>query len=154
MNCLENMELILWRHAEAEDGSPDHERPLTERGQKQAKRMAEWLSSRIPLHSNIFVSPALRTKQTAQALCKDFAITPEIGVGASVKATLNAVNWGKSNQLTIVVGHQPTLGQVAAYLLCGKEYNWSIKKGAIWWIEQRPESNEIVLRACMTPNLL
>ena len=35
------MELILWRHAEAEDGYPDLERALTEKGHEQAKKMAD-----------------------------------------------------------------------------------------------------------------
>ena len=36
------MDLLLWRHAEAVEGSPDHARELTERGQRQARRMATW----------------------------------------------------------------------------------------------------------------
>ena len=46
------MEIILWRHAEAEDGVPgrvpDAARALTHRGQKQAKKMAKWLLERLP----------------------------------------------------------------------------------------------------------
>ena len=37
------MELILWRHADAELGQPDSERRLTDKGHKQAARMAKWL---------------------------------------------------------------------------------------------------------------
>jgi len=37
------MELILWRHAEAEPGEPDDARALTGKGHKQAWKMAEWL---------------------------------------------------------------------------------------------------------------
>ena len=59
------MELILWRHAEAEDGIPDAKRPLTERGQKQARKMAKWLRKRLPEDTRIIVSPALRCRQTA-----------------------------------------------------------------------------------------
>jgi phosphohistidine phosphatase, SixA len=42
------MELILWRHAEAEDGSPDLERELTGKGHKQAEKMAAFLRPRLP----------------------------------------------------------------------------------------------------------
>jgi phosphohistidine phosphatase len=42
------MDLILWRHAEAEDGLPDLERRLTPRGQKHAARIAQWLLQRLP----------------------------------------------------------------------------------------------------------
>ena len=47
------MELILWRHAEARDGTPDSTRELTGKGMRQAKSMAEWLDSRL-------VAPLLR----------------------------------------------------------------------------------------------
>ena len=41
------MELILWRHADAEPGDPDLARRLTSKGQKQAERMAAWLGPRL-----------------------------------------------------------------------------------------------------------
>ena len=59
------MELILWRHAEAEDGYPDLERALTEKGHEQAKKMADWLKSRLPKDTQVLVSPAKRAQQTA-----------------------------------------------------------------------------------------
>ena len=62
------MDLILWRHAEAEDGSPDAKRKLTARGRKQAKQIARWLKPRLPADARIVVSPALRAVQTAEAL--------------------------------------------------------------------------------------
>lgn len=37
------MDLILWRHAEAEDGSNDLARTLTRKGQQQTGQMAAWL---------------------------------------------------------------------------------------------------------------
>jgi phosphohistidine phosphatase len=45
------MDLILWRHADAVDAEPgesDMDRTLTPKGQKQARRMAEWLTSQLP----------------------------------------------------------------------------------------------------------
>jgi phosphohistidine phosphatase len=45
------MDLILWRHAEAEEGGPDLERKLTPKGRKQAKRVAAWLLQRLPASS-------------------------------------------------------------------------------------------------------
>ena len=71
------MDLILWRHAEAEDwpegdpqGGSDLERSLTSRGEKQAARMANWLDRQLPEGARIFVSPARRCEQTALALVK------------------------------------------------------------------------------------
>ena len=42
------MDLILWRHTEAEDALPDATRELTGRGRKQAARMADWLNPGLP----------------------------------------------------------------------------------------------------------
>ncbi|HSO07654.1 MAG TPA: histidine phosphatase family protein, partial [Pelomicrobium sp.] len=62
------MDLILWRHAEAEDGVPDLARKLTPKGVKQAKRIAKWLRPRLPADTRVIVSPARRALQTAEAL--------------------------------------------------------------------------------------
>jgi phosphohistidine phosphatase len=51
------MDLILWRHADAEGGSPDSERRLTERGREQARRVAAWLKARLPRGCEVLVSP-------------------------------------------------------------------------------------------------
>ena len=59
------MELILWRHAEAEDGAPDAARQLTEKGLDQAKRMAGWLKSKLPENTQMIVSPTRRTQQSS-----------------------------------------------------------------------------------------
>ena len=62
------MDLILWRHAEAEDGVPDGARALTKKGLKQAAAIAAWLKPRLPDATRILVSPATRAQQTAAAL--------------------------------------------------------------------------------------
>jgi phosphohistidine phosphatase len=62
------MELILWRHADAEDGFPDIDRALTTKGQEDAKKMAAWLKPRLPKDTKILVSPAKRAQETASAL--------------------------------------------------------------------------------------
>ena len=54
------MELILWRHADAEDSSPDLDRELTDKGRKQAARVADWLTPRLSPDIRILVSPAAR----------------------------------------------------------------------------------------------
>jgi phosphohistidine phosphatase len=150
------MDLILWRHAEAEDGFPDASRKLTAKGQKQAARMGEWLRERLPKETRIIVSPAKRTQQTALALKCKFETLREISVGASVPALLTAAGWPDAKGAVLVVGHQPVLGQVAALLLGGAEADWSVKKGAVWWLSSRVRQDEtqVVLRAVMAPDLL
>lgn len=150
------MDLILWRHAEAEEGIPDLQRPLTAKGQKQARRMAEWLDSQLPDGCRILVSPALRTLQTVEPLGRKFKVAPEIGPGASAQDLLRAANWPKGKEAVMVVGHQPTLGQVAALLVGGREGYWEMKKANAWWIVQKEadDPDSLYLKAVMAPELI
>jgi len=152
------MNLILWRHAEAEDGKNDLKRALTKRGLKQATVAAVWLHANAPEGARILVSPAVRTQQTAQALTLDFETSAALAPGKGVADLLAAVDWpqgGGEAGTVIVVGHQPTLGQAAALLLSGSEAEWSVKKGAIWWLaaRTREEEAQTVLRAVWSPEM-
>ena len=150
------MDLILWRHAEAVDGQPDLARELTPKGLKQAKAVAQWLSSRLPEQTRIIVSPAKRTQQTAAALTDEFEIEHKLAPGAPPTALLAAAGWPGHRGTVVVVGHQPTLGMAAALVIAGKPMPWSIKKGAIWWLSHRVrgEHAQVVLRAVLSPDLL
>jgi phosphohistidine phosphatase len=154
------MNLILWRHAAAEDAPAaddrdDIGRALTKRGRKQAEIMAAWLNARLPADYELLVSPAVRTRQTAEALQARFRIAAELGLGATADDVLAAVNWPRGRGTVVVVGHQPTLGMVASLLLSGVPAAWAIKKGAVWWIasRDREEGAQSVLRAVVTPDL-
>ncbi len=153
------MDLILWRHAEAEDGGagmPDAKRRLTARGEKQAHDMAKWLRSRLPKKTRILVSPAVRTQQTAHALALPFEVEPRIAVGADTADLIAAANWLEQSGAVLLVGHQPTLGRLAALLLSDTEADWSVKKGAVWWLSKRSRDgrDQTVLRAVMNPEML
>ncbi|MGE5027088.1 MAG: SixA phosphatase family protein [Betaproteobacteria bacterium] len=150
------MDLILWRHAEAEDGIPDAERKLTGKGEKQAAKMAAWLNAHLPEGARVLVSPAERTRQTAAALGRDCIIAKEVGPGASVAALLGAAGWPDAKGAVVVVGHQPALGQAAAYLLGNAQESWSVKKGGVWWFTNRARQDEtqIILKAVMSPEFL
>ncbi len=147
------MDLILWRHADAEDGYPDAERKLTAKGHAQAKRIAAWLNERLPKDALILVSPALRAQQTAHALRRDFATCMEIATGADPRDVLKAAQWPHAAHSVLVVGHQPTLGQTASLLLTGSEGDLSVKKGAVWWISGRGPG-ECSLLGMMSPGML
>ncbi|MCC6869277.1 MAG: phosphohistidine phosphatase SixA [Burkholderiales bacterium] len=149
------MDLILWRHAEAETGIADLERRLTAKGVKQAARMALWLDARLPDSCRILVSPAERAQQTAQALQRKYRTLPELAPGASAAAVLAAANWPDSREPVLVVGHQPTFGFVVSLLLSGEEAYWSIRKGAVWWLSHRAreDAGTVVLKAALAPEL-
>jgi phosphohistidine phosphatase len=145
------MEIILWRHADAEDGADDLARRLTAKGRAQAAAMAKWLRRHLPAEYALLASPARRAQQTAAALHAAIQTEAHLAPGASVKKILEIC---QSHQgLVILVGHQPDLGRVAAHLiaphLAGPTHaDWSIEKGAIWWIDGQR------LKAVLSPDLL
>jgi phosphohistidine phosphatase len=147
------MDLILWRHAEAADSAPDHSRELTARGVKQAAKVAAFLHRNLPEDHRVLVSPATRAQQTASALTGHFTLAPTIAPGASAQDVLQAARWPDAGGTVLIVGHQPTLGEVAAQLL-GCEDTASIKKGSIWWFSQKEGSEQISLRLVISPDFL
>ncbi len=151
------MELILWRHAEAEDGIlHDSERKLTAKGLKQALRMGKWLRARMPDGAVILASPAKRAQQTARALSPEFRTVDKIGLAAEAEDVLLATGWPGDDRTVVVVGHQPTLGETAALLLTGAKEQWNVKKGAVIWIARRADlaHARTHLRAAISPDLL
>jgi phosphohistidine phosphatase len=178
------MDLILWRHAQAHVGPPgwvadeanalriaqgerptlshaqDLARGLTPKGERQAERMAAWLNQRLPASTRVLASPAQRTRQTAQALGRDFKVLHALDPQGDAGALLQAVRWPRARDPVLVVGHQPTLGQVVAQLMTGQESllgePWSIKKGAVWWLKGRERDGawQVTLHAVQSPDFL
>jgi len=141
------MELILWRHADAEDGSPDMARRLTKKGRKQAAHVAEWLEKRLPKDYVLISSPAVRARETAEALAKP-RLAEALAPGASVKEILQTAGWPEGDRTVILVGHQPDFGRAIAYLVSRRETDWTLKKGGLWWLA--PDE----VRAVISPDLL
>jgi phosphohistidine phosphatase len=142
------MELILWRHADAEDGADDLARRLTAKGHAQAAAMARWLRGHLPREFTVVASPARRAQQTAAALHAPIQTEDGLAPGASVQAIVEAARKYKGKGLVIVVGHQPDLGRAAAHLVADAQAEWSIQKGAILWLDGQR------LRAVLSPDLL
>jgi len=148
------MELILWRHAEAENRMPDDARRLTDRGRKQAAKMASWLSVRLPAGYRVLASPARRAAETALALTENAIVTSEVSTMATPQSVLEVAGWPHSEGVVVVVGHQPTLGAAAALALTGAAKAWSMDTGAIWWLARESEDDIPVVRAMLRPDLL
>ena len=118
--------------------------------------MAEWLEHRLPETTRISVSPADRTQQTALALGRKFKTSDDVAPGASTASVLAAAGWPDAREPVLVVGHQPTLGEVAAFLLSGEEAAWSIRKGAVWWFSNRTRLGQpgVLLKVAIGPDLV
>jgi phosphohistidine phosphatase len=150
------MDLLLWRHADAEDPAPggaDAERRLTAKGVKQAARVAAWLDARVPASARVIASPAARAQQTAAALSRSSATSDRVSPGAKPAEVLEAAGWPAGDETVIVVGHQPTLGAAAALALTGKAAAWRLKKGAVWWLRSEDGGPALVV-AVITPDLV
>lgn len=141
------MELILWRHAGARilrEGQDDLDRQLTPKGERHAQRMAKWLNQRLAHSTRILVSPALRAQETAKTLDRKFKTVASIGPGRSVDDLLEAVRWPCAGEPVLVVGHQPTLGMVAARFLAGADQPWTVRKGGVWWLSLRERDGQVL----------
>lgn len=153
------MDLILWRHAEAEDwveGCNDLERSLTSRGEKQALRMAQWLDRQLPEGTRILCSPARRCEQTVLALGRKYKLRPELAPEGSAAQLLDVAQWPASRVPVLVVGHQPTLGEAVAQLLAMKHGTCPVRKGAAWWIRNRERDGhaQTMVVAVQSPDAL
>jgi phosphohistidine phosphatase len=153
------MDLVLWRHAEAQDwveGCNDLERSLTPRGEKQAARMAAWLDRQLPEGARILVSPARRTEQTALALGRKYKIRHELAPDGTAQQLLDAAQWPNGRTTTLVVGHQPVLGEVVARLLGMQASDCAVRKGAVWWLRHRVRDGvpQTVLLTVQSPEVL
>jgi len=146
------MDLILWRHADAEDGSPDLARRLTDKGRRQAERVAEWLRKRLPEDARLLASPAARAQETAAALRGEFETVRALAPGASINVILQSAGWPAGRGTVIVVGHQPDLGRAAAFIVSGRDAGWQVKKGGLWWISN--EKEPLLVKAVLSPGLL
>jgi phosphohistidine phosphatase len=151
------MDLLLWRHAEAEDSTGDDlARRLSPRGFRQAKAVGRWLFAHQPKSLRILVSPAVRAVQTAEALGLRYEINPKLDPSATAADLIAAAGWPLAGGAVLLVGHQPTLGRLAASVLFGEEWDLMIKKGGLWWFAHslRNGQGETVLKTVIAPSLL
>lgn len=160
------MDLILWRHAEAEDwpeenplAATDLDRSLTARGEKQAVRMAAWLDRQLPEGTRLLVSPARRCVQTADALAalgRRYKVRTELAPDDGAEALLALVNWPHAKTPILVIGHQPTLGQTIAQLVALGQSDCPVKKGAVWWLRNREREghSQTVVVTVQSPDML
>jgi phosphohistidine phosphatase len=153
-------DLILWRHADAGDPGEgqalDLQRPLSAKGEKQAARMSTWLERQLPETARVICSPAARAEQTVVHLGRKYKLRDELAPGNDPAAVLELVQWGKFKGPTLIVGHQPMLGELAAMLLGLPQASCSIKKGSVWWLRQRvrSETSQVVVVTVQVPELL
>lgn len=113
-------QLILIRHAKSswdDLRQPDHDRPLNERGKRDAPVMATWLSSQIESPDFAIISTAVRARDTAENFVNVFDIPQESIVrtrdvyGAGLEELTDQISWlpPASAERVMVIGHNPTM---------------------------------------------
>ncbi|RYI99444.1 MAG: histidine phosphatase family protein [Actinomycetales bacterium] len=115
--------LVVMRHAKAEqDGPTDFERPLAERGHRDAAEAGAWLASSGVAADHALVSAALRTRETWAAVAGSAAWTvePDVDRGLYTAEPATAVDLialvDDSVQALVVIGHNPTMAYLAQLL--------------------------------------
>lgn len=161
---MSHVDLFLWRHAEAEDGIPDLARTLTAKGRRDAARVGRALARLIDDEARIVASPAVRTRETADALrgavARPIDTDPRIAPGAAFADVLDAVSEAiaaaSDGAALVVVGHQPWLGQLARHLLTGNDGDWAFRKAAAWWLVRRDRDGDAqwTLKSVLDPDVV
>ena len=114
------MRLVLIRHAEAAEGSPDELRTLTAEGREQARALGERLRADGIEADALLSSPLLRALETAAALgLGEPEADDRLAPGATAESVREAV--AGRGETVAVVGHQPDCGRIAASLTGGEE---------------------------------
>lgn len=123
--------LLIMRHAKSAwdtSAASDFDRPLAERGQKDAPRMGHWLRKEKLVPDVMVSSPAERARQTVIALCQSMGLkTKKIGwdpriYGAGTEDLLEVLaEIPKRSRMAMVVGHNPGLEFLLHYLVGGSE---------------------------------
>jgi phosphohistidine phosphatase len=133
------MDLILWRHAEAEEAAE-----------------AAWLDRQLPEGLRVLASPARRTEQTASALGRKFKMRAELLPGGTPQELLDLAQWPRAKGTVLIVGHQPMLGQTIAQLMGLQASECAVRKGSVWWLRQRQrlDQSQTLLIAVQSPEFV
>ena len=152
------MQLFVIRHGIAEDAIPgqdDASRELTEAGERKLKKIVKGLR-RMPVDfDRILTSPWRRATQTAillQPLCDEPPLSTDL-LAQSPKSELMALI-AEMNETTAVVGHEPWLGELIAWLAFGDTRHGDalqLKKGGVVWMEGSCVPGGMTLRALLPP---
>jgi phosphohistidine phosphatase len=158
-------ELYLVRHGIAEprgEAWPDDaKRPLTEQGMSRLKRSARALVRLGVSIDVVLTSPLVRTRQTAEIVAGAFSPRPSLinvealAPGGAPAALATELEKHSRRPHIVIVGHEPGIGELAAWLL-GMRHPIGFKKGAVCRIDvdSLPPRGAGALRWFLSPKIL
>lgn len=116
------MELYLLRHADADTiAETDDERPISEKGAGQARKVARFCESRGFTKMRALSSPLLRAVQTAEivaeALGLELKVVPWLASGMRPADAARHLRELADGPAIMIVGHEPDFSALVAFLL-------------------------------------
>ena len=126
---------MIWllRHGDADDGSPDSERPLTEKGRQQSRAVGAALKALGVEIDACLTSPKVRAAETARLACEPLGVEPQLEprlAGGPFDAEALAAGLGDD---VLLVGHDPDFS-MAVHSLTGAQVR--MKKGGLAGVEK------------------
>ncbi|MBV9213613.1 MAG: histidine phosphatase family protein [Actinobacteria bacterium] len=140
---------MIWllRHGEAADGSPDSERPLTERGEAQALAAGRALAALGVKLGACLTSPKVRAAETARLACDALDLEPQHEPKLA-GGPFDAEQLAEGHDEVLLVGHDPDFS-MAVHTLTGAQVR--MKKGGLAGVERgelkvllRPSESEAI----------
>jgi phosphohistidine phosphatase len=157
--------LYLIRHAWAEDRGDewpdDAKRPLSPKGIEKMREVVKGLAELEPEIEDVLSSPLVRARQTADLLLEGLNPAPRLSIettlapGGSPAEIAAALSGHAGAEVLALVGHEPGLGELAAWLV-GAKTPFEFKKGGICRIDvpKLPPAGSGQLRWLATPRML
>jgi len=141
----ETAHLIVMRHAKAQStAADDHERRLTDRGETDARAAGEWLVAAGWRPDLLLVSSAARARQTAELVATALGSAPEVVVidelydaDAPEVVRICAERVGADVGSAAVVGHNPTMVELALLLMESDDHEVRLRPGSLAVLELR-----------------
>ena len=134
---------MIWflRHGDAEDGSPDFERKLTEKGERQSRDAGAGLATLGVQLDVCLASPRVRARETAQLACAALGVDV-VEEKLLAGGRFDALELAAGLDDVLLVGHEPALSDAIAELTGARV---DMKKGGLAAVEDG------VLRVLMRP---
>ena len=103
--------LLLIRHAQTEHGSPDKDRRLTDRGERDAREIGRWLTEQDVVPDLVVVSPATRARQTWELTGLDATAKTDARIYDNTVDDVGAIvaETDESVRTLAIVGHNPSI---------------------------------------------
>jgi phosphohistidine phosphatase len=157
------MVLYLLRHADAVDASaglPDWDRPLTEKGIQQARRVGQFCLRENLIPDVIVSSPLARAQSTAELVATELELDVQVegflASGMRPETALEELRGMGRSAGVMLVGHEPDLSDLIATLLgLRSPGNLRIRKASLTGIEvAHPSAGGGVLQFSLPSTLM